>query len=291
MSYTTLIAVPELQALQQSGKPWMVFDVSFDLADTAKGEAQFLESHIAGAHYAHLDRNLSAKGQSDAASGGRHPLPSTARFWRWLTSIGFERNMQAVVYDRQGSMFCARLWWMLRASGHSAVAVLDGGFAAWLAAGGAAASGQAAQTPSAANLEQNRPLAPEYTAQAATDFVANQIGKSSTLILDARAAPRYRGEVEPLDRVAGHIPGALNRPFNDNFAADGRFKSAEQLREEFTALLAGRAPSQVVHHCGSGVTATPNVLAMEIAGLGGSQLYAGSWSEWSSDPKRPVAQG
>jgi thiosulfate/3-mercaptopyruvate sulfurtransferase len=292
--YTTLITASELQAQQEGGKPLMVFDVSFDLADTAKGELQFAQSHIAGARYAHLDRHLSAKGDADAASGGRHPLPAPQKFWAWLTSIDFTPDMQAVVYDRQGCMFCARLWWMLRASGHSAVAVLDGGFAAWQAAGGAVQagpSGPARNLADGASFESNRHDPSVYSHQVATDFVANIIGNPGTLILDARAGARYRGEVEPLDRVAGHIPGALNRPFTDNFKADGTFKSAEQLRAEFDALLAGRTPAQVVHHCGSGVTATPNVLAMELAGLSGSQLYAGSWSEWSSDPARPVAQG
>jgi thiosulfate/3-mercaptopyruvate sulfurtransferase len=284
--FKTLISAEQLQALQASGKPLMVFDVSFDLANPAAGQAQYAQKHIAGALYAHLDRNLSAKGAPDAASGGRHPLPSRKKFAAWLSSIGFANNMQAVVYDRQGCMFCARLWWMLRWCGHEAAAVLDGGLQAWEAAGGALRAG--AEPP---RTESNYQLAGVNTAQAAIEFVATQISNPSAAIIDARAPARFRGEVEPLDPVAGHIPGALNRPFGDNFSADGKFKSAAQLRSELDQLLAGRDPAQVIHHCGSGVTATPNVLAMEIAGYPPTQLFAGSWSEWCSDPARPVAQG
>jgi thiosulfate/3-mercaptopyruvate sulfurtransferase len=284
--FKTLISAEQLQALHSSGAPLMVFDVSFDLANPAAGELQYAQKHIAGAVYAHLDQNLSAKGSPDAASGGRHPLPSREKFAAWLSSIGFANNMQAVVYDRQGCMFCARLWWMLRWCGHEAVAVLDGGLQAWEAAGGALGTAAGPQ-----RTQSNYLLAGVNTAQAAIELVASQLGNPHTTIIDARAPARFRGEVEPLDPVAGHIPGALNRPFGDNFTADGKFKSPEQLRQEFDQLLAGRDPAQVIHHCGSGVTATPNVLAMEIAGYPPTQLFAGSWSEWCSDPARPVAQG
>ena len=284
--FTTLISAEQLQTLQQSKSPLMVFDVSFDLANPATGEAQYAQSHIPGAVHAHLDRHLSARGDPTAASGGRHPMPSREKFAAWLGSVGLTNNMQAVVYDRQNCMFAGRLWWMLRWCGHDAVAVLDGGLQAWEAAGGAVRAGVEPQ-----NLKSNYLLASELTAQAAIEFVANQMGKPHTTIIDARAPARYRGEVEPLDPVAGHIPGALNRPFSDNFTAEGKFKSAEQLRREFDLLLAGRDPVQVIHHCGSGVTATPNILAMQIAGYPPTQLFAGSWSEWCSDPARPVAQG
>jgi thiosulfate/3-mercaptopyruvate sulfurtransferase len=175
---------------------------------------------------------------------------------------------------------------MLQWAGHANVAVLDGGLQAWQAAGGALEHGAATQrSPS------NFALAPAQRALAAMEDVAKQLGRESQTLIDARSAPRFRGEVEPLDPVAGHIPGALNRVFTSNFAPDGRFKQAEQLRAEFSALLGSRDPSTVVHHCGSGVSAIPNLLAMEIAGLGPTALFAGSWSEWCSEPGNPVAQG
>lgn len=284
--YTTLITPEQLQALQTSGQPLMVFDCSFDLANTALGQQQYQEGHIPGAVYAHLDTALSAKGQPDARSGGRHPLPSREKFAAWLGAQGFGNGMQAVVYDRQGAHYCGRMWWMLKWLGHEAVAVLDGGWPAWTAAGGAVARGNEPSRPTSTFTP-----GPEGARLATTDQVQRQLGADAQTIVDARATPRFKGEVEPLDPVAGHIPGALNRPFTGNFLPDGRFKPAAQLRAEFDALLAGRTPDSVVHHCGSGVTATPNILAMEIAGLGRPALYAGSWSEWCSDPARPVAKG
>ena len=284
--YTTLITAEQLQALQISGQPLMVFDCSFDLTNTGLGTRQYLDAHIPGAVYAHLDTALSAKGQPDARSGGRHPLPSRERFAAWLGAQGFSNGMQAVVYDRQGAHYCGRLWWMLKWLGHEAVAVLDGGWPAWAAAGGAVASGA-----EPAGQATSFTPGPENAKLATTQTVLNQLGRSSQTVVDARANPRFKGEVEPLDPVAGHIPGALNRPFLSNFGADGKFKPAAELRAEFDALLAGRDPASIVHHCGSGVTATPNILAMEIAGLGRATLYAGSWSEWCSDPARPVANG
>ena len=286
MPYDLLISATQVQALQAAGQPLLVFDCSFDLTQPEAGWQQYTQTHIAGAVYAHLDRDLSAKGAHDAASGGRHPLPSRERFAQWAASAGLNHGMQAVVYDRQGTNYCGRLWWMLRWAGHKDVAVLDGGLAAWQAAGGAVASGLPTPRP-AGNFSLGAALVPLVT----TAQVQASLGQSSTTVIDARAPARYRGEVEPLDPVAGHIPGALNRPFASNMDADGRFKSAAQLRQEFLALLDGREPAGVVHHCGSGVSAVPNVLAMAIAGLGTTGLYAGSWSEWCSDPARPVARG
>ena len=287
--FTTLISTTELQALLTSGQPHMVFDCSFDLMQPDAGAAQYLEAHIPGAVYAHLDTALSAKGDravTGAASGGRHPLPSRENFASWLGSVGFDNTMQAVVYDRQGANYCGRLWWMLKWLGHDNVAVLDGGLQAWQAAGGAVANG-----PEVPKNKSNYALAPVGYAQAAIETVANDLGRATQTLIDARGAPRFRGEVEPLDPVAGHIPGALNRPFTSNFGADGKFKPAEQLRTEFLALLGDRDPATVVHHCGSGVSAVPNLLAMEVAGLGRTALFAGSWSEWSNNPALPVAQG
>lgn len=284
--YTTLISAAQLQALAAGGAPLRVFDCSFDLMQPGAGEQHYLQAHIPGAHYADLNRDLSAKGAPDAASGGRHPLPAREKFAAWLGSIGFANGMQAVVYDRNGCNYCARLWWMLKWCGHEAVAVLDGGLQAWQGAGLPVQSGPQQPYPAAVfALKASRP------ALASVGDVASQLGAPTQTLIDARAPARFRGEVEPLDPVAGHIPGALNRPFSQNLDANGLFKPATTLRAEFDTLLAGRDPTTVVHHCGSGVSALPNLLAMELAGLGRTALFAGSWSEWCNDPARPVATG
>ena len=291
MSYTTLISCDQLKALQQQGRPLRVFDCSFDLMKPQAGQQQYIESHVAGALHADLDTALSAghgKGDPDSttASGGRHPLPTREAFARWLAANGVSGDTQVVVYDRQGANYCGRLWWMLKWCGHEAVAVLDGGLQAWVASGGATASGpQIAASPG--NFTLSVPRAELVDA----GQVLSRLGRPAQTLIDARALPRFKGEVEPLDPVAGHIPGALNRPFGQNLGADGKFKPADELKAEFAALLAGRDPASVVHHCGSGVSAVPNILAMEVAGMGRSALYAGSWSDWCSDTSRPMARG
>ena len=284
--YTTLITVEQLKALQASGAPLMVFDCSFELMNPEAADRLYAQGHIAGAVQAHLDRNLSARDASDAVNGGRHPLPRREVFAEWLSDIGFDNTMQAVVYDRNGANYCGRLWWMLKWAGHEAVAVLDGGLQAWEADGGPMQT----QVPDA-RATGRFALQPEKAVLATTASVAANLGRPTQTVLDARATPRFRGEVEPLDPVAGHIPGALNRPFGLNLGPDGRFKRPEVLRAELETLLAGRDPASVVHHCGSGVSAVPNVLGMEIAGLGRAALYAGSWSEWCNTPGLPCAQG
>ena len=282
MPASPLISAADLRTLIASGAPLMVFDCSFDLTDTEWGIARYHAAHIPGAVYAHLDRDLSAAG-GPGVSGGRHPLPTRERFAAWLASVGLADGMQAVAYDRSGGMTAVRLWWMLQWLGHGAVAVLDGGFAAWQAAGGAVTDGiEAPRAPGRFTLRA--PLVALRTA----DEVLAQLASAHQTVLDARAAERYRGEVEPLDPVAGHIPGALNRPWTDNLGPDGRFKSAAQLRGEFAALLHGHDPASVVHQCGSGVSAIHNLLAMQLAGYPPTTLYAGSWSEWCSDAARPV---
>ncbi|MFC7408139.1 sulfurtransferase [Hydrogenophaga atypica] len=286
--FTTLIDVAQLQALIASGQPLLVFDCSFDLTSPAAGEQQFEQAHIPGAVYAHLDRDLSDKtAAADAASGGRHPLPSRETFAAWLRSVGLSADMQVVVVDRQGANYCGRLWWMLKWCGHEAVAVLDGGLQAWQAAGGSVASGPDKTSRPTGDFT----LSPARARLVSAQQLFEQLGHPDQVVLDARATPRFRGEVEPLDPVAGHIPGALNRPFGLNLTQDGHFKSAAELRQEFDTLLAGRDPASVVHHCGSGVSAIPNVLGMEIAGLGRAALFAGSWSEWCNTPGLPMAQG
>ena len=294
--YSTLISAEQLRELMASKARLMVFDCSFDLMDHAAGEKQYLHAHIPGAVYAHLEHALADPPQpdprgnllphADAASGGRHPLPSRGKFAMWLSGVGFANDMQAVVYDRNGNNYCGRLWWMLKWAGHEAVAVLDGGLQAWRAAGGELRAGT---EPS--HFQSNFEPRPPLRTLVSTAQVARALGEPTQTLIDARAAPRFRGEVEPLDPVAGHIPGALNRPFASNLGPDGRFKPPQQLRAEFEALLADRDPRGVVHHCGSGVSAVPNLLAMELAGFGPTALYAGSWSEWCRDPRLPVEKG
>jgi thiosulfate/3-mercaptopyruvate sulfurtransferase len=293
--YTNLISVAHLRDLQSRGAPLMIFDCTFDLSAPAAGEEQYRLAHIPGAVYAHLDHALSDEGvpgadgkrhpHPDAASGGRHPLPSREKFAVWLSSVGFSNDMQAVAYDRNGMTYCGRLWWMLKWLGHDAAAVLDGGLQAWQRDGG-----EVTDRVELSHFQSNFEVRPSLVKLVRTQDVLGGLGGSQTVI-DARAAQRYRGEVEPLDPVAGHIPGALNRPYPDNFAGDGRMKPPEQLRAEFERLLAGRDAASLVHHCGSGVSSVPNLLAMEVAGLAPGALYAGSWSEWCSDPSRPVEKG
>ena len=286
MHYTHLISVDELKALHASDAPLLVFDCSSELGNPDKADAMFAEKHIAGAVQAHLERDLSAHDPANAFNGGRHPLPKRELFAQTLQALGFDNAMQAVVYDRNGANYCGRLWWMLKWAGHDAVAVLDGGLQAWEAAGGAVESG-----PPPRRARGQFALKPALRRLVHTDEVLQQLGRPTQTLIDARGAARYRGETEPLDPVAGHIPGALNRPFTDNLGADGRFKPREQLQAEFDALLAGRDAVGVVHHCGSGVSAVPNVLAMELAGYPPAALYGGSWSEWSRTPGLPMAQG
>ena len=282
--FTTLIQAPELRALLDTGPPVLVMDCSFDLTKPDAGRQQFEAAHVPGAVYVHLDTDLSDK--TRPASEGRHPLPSPAVFAARMAALGVGHHTQVVVMDRQGINFCGRLWWMLRWCGHEAVAVLDGGLQAWMAAGGALQGG-----PAAARAPGDFSARPPLTTALDTAAVATRLRQGDLTVIDARAAPRFRGEVEPLDPVAGHIPGALNRPFTENLQADGRFKPAGVLRAEFERLLGGRDAAQVVHQCGSGVSAVPNLLAMEVAGLGRAALYPGSWSAWCNTEGMPCARG
>jgi thiosulfate/3-mercaptopyruvate sulfurtransferase len=294
-AYTTLIAASELAALLASGPKPVVIDTSFDLADTGAGERRFAASHLRGSRYLHLDRDLSG---TKTGRNGRHPLPERAAFARTVGALGITPTTQVVCLDAQGGVYAARLWWMLRWLGHEAVAVLDGGIQAWQRAGGALVAngadesdaegtGQGAFEAGAATVPYpDRPsLAPSI------DAVGVARRAPRVAVLDARSGERFRGEAEPIDPVAGHIPGALNRFHKHNLAESGGFKAPAVLRDELTALLADRAPAEVIHSCGSGVTACHNLLAMEHAGLAGSLLYPGSWSEWSADPERPIARG
>lgn len=280
--YSTLISVDQLKALQNSGTPFIVFDCTFDLMSPTSGHTQYLEQHISGALHADLDQHLATHDAAKRVNAGRHPLPKREIFAAWLQQAGVNSNAQVVVYDRNGMNYCGRLWWMLKWCGHEAVAALDGGLQAWVASGGSVSKGDEVKLGQG-DFALQAPLV--QLVETATLF--GQLKQDTQTIVDARSAPRFRGEVEPLDPVAGHIPGALNRPFTSNLNEQGFFKSSAELRAEFAALLGQAKPESVVHHCGSGVSAVPNVLAMEVAGLGRTALYAGSWSEWCNTPGMP----
>jgi len=277
---TPLVSPEQLRAALEAGAPPLIIDCSFDLADPAAGERSFAAGHLPGAVYANLDTQLA--GEKNGRNG-RHPLPPRADWAATLARLGVTPGRAVVVYDAQGGMYAARAWWMLLWAGHRAASVLDGGLGAWKAAGGELESG--AVTPTAASAPY--PLGQSLVRDVDADTLQKSLGRVT--VLDARAGERYRGEVEPLDKRAGHIPGARSRFFKDNLDERGRFKPAAELHAAFAAF--GAAPAQVVHQCGSGVTACHNLLAMEVAGLAGSVLYPGSWSEWSADPARPVAIG
>jgi thiosulfate/3-mercaptopyruvate sulfurtransferase len=281
--YTTLISAPELAAhIDNPG--WVILDCRHDLANLAAGREAYAAGHIPGALFADVESDLSgAKRGADGQFHGRHPLPERAAFIDTLRSWGIGDDTQVVACDAHGGMFAARLWWMLRWVGHPAVAVLDGGIAAWQAAGLPLSSEVPRRAPG--SIADKGQLAGTVTA---ADLLAN-IGSGERTVIDARAPDRFRGENETIDPVGGHIPGAKSRFFKDNLQADGRFKDAAQLRDEWRELVSD--PASAVMQCGSGVTACHNLLALEIAGMPGAALYPGSWSEWCSDPARPVATG
>ncbi|WP_322999546.1 sulfurtransferase [Castellaniella sp.] len=267
----------------------LVFDVRHDLADHQAGRRAYEAGHIPGALYLDHETQLCAP---RTGRNGRHPLPDRADFAALLRAQGLTARSDVVVYDAGNSMFAAHLWWMLRWLGHESVAVLDGGWAAWQALGGAVDTGPRTASVSEAQALQGLVLTgpPSMPAVDARAVLSN-LDEPRFTVLDARAPERFSGEVEPMDPVGGHIPGALNRPFVQNVESDGRFKPAARLRQEFETLLGGRLDHGIVHQCGSGITACHNLFAMELAGLRGSALYPGSWSEWCSDPERPVARG
>ena len=277
-----LITVEELSAM--FGKEdVLVVDCRKELSAPESGRVAWSTAHIPGAIYADLDTDLSDLSKQGL---GRHPLPDESAFSERLSRWGWKLDRPLIAYDDAGgALAAARLWWMLRLVGGKSLSVLDGGWSAWKSSGLAIESSQ--QVPAGA------PLSVHYDSTQLVGYEALQSGldDGSICLLDARGAPRYRGEVEPLDRVAGHVPGARNRPFSDNLGAGGRFKTADQLAEEFQAIMGERTAKSVVHMCGSGVTACHNLLAMEVAGLHGSRLFASSWSGWSSDPDRAVRIG
>ena len=266
--------------LEKNLPHYRVFDCRHDLMKPELGEQQYKEGHIPGALFASLDRDLSA---SKTGKNGRHPLPEPGQFEKWLEKTGLTPKDQVVCYDAGNGVMAARLWWMLRWIGHDNVAVLDGGFAKWVKEGRRTTADVPLFTPLNYPIKLRKDLAVDV------DFVSRNL--KNIFLLDARTPARYRGEQEPIDPAAGRIPGAKNRSSGDNVSAQGTFKPAAELKKDFQSVLGKSAPSEAVHYCGSGVSACHNLLAMEIAGLKGGKLYAGSWSEWSADPKRPQEKG
>jgi thiosulfate/3-mercaptopyruvate sulfurtransferase len=280
MPFTTLVGTTELAA-HLDDPAWVILDCRHDLARPDSGAQEYAKAHVPGAHFLHLDRDLAAP---PTGKNGRHPLPEPQAFMRKLGAAGVDTSKQVVAYDAKISVYASRLWWMLRWLGHDKVAVLDGGYAKW--------------------TKEGRPVSDAIPQPALADFagrlramsvdaaaVLGSIGRPGSVLVDARSPDRFRGENETLDPVGGRIPGSINRFFRDNLGANACFKPAAELAGDYRALLGEAAPGTVVHSCGSGVSACHNLLAMEIAGLSGSRLYPGSWSEWCSDPGRPTEKG
>ena len=282
MSLRTLVTPDELFA-HLDDPDWMILDCRHSLADADHGRREYELAHVPGAVHAHLEEDLS--GPIIPGTTGRHPLPAVADLARTLGTWGVDERVQVVVYDDMGGAMAGRLWWMLGWVGHDAVALLDGGWRRWRA------EGRPVTAEVAARPERTFTAAPRPERVVPAADVLGGLGDASALLIDARAGERYRGEVEPLDPVAGHIPGAVCADFEENLTPDGTFKSPEQLRKRFRAILGDTPPEHSLCYCGSGVTACHNLLAMEHAGLSGGRLYADSWSHWITDPDRPVERG
>ena len=278
MTHTTLISVPDL-AQHLDDPAFVIFDCRHELTNPEFGIKAYAQSHIPNARFAYVDRDLAAP---LTGRNGRHPLPDPDVFADWLSRMGVSNGKQVVGYDNAAGVYGSRLWWMLRWMGHQGVAVLDGGWQAWLAAG----------QPVTAEVPMPKPSRFTGTAQKSpvdAKYVLEHLHSPDMVLIDARANDRYHGQNETIDPIGGHIPGALNRFFKDNLTPQGCFKSPEQLRDDFRPFVGNGSPEKIVSQCGSGVTACHNLLAMEIAGLKGGRLYPGSWSEWIAEPSRPRA--
>ena len=280
MNYSTVISCADLAA-HLHDPDWRIIDCRHQLSDVGYGEKVYANGHLPGAFFFHLDRDLSSP---MTGSNGRHPLPDVSLLAGKLGLAGVTGKTQVIVYDDAGGMIAGRLWWLLRWLGHDKVALLDGGIGQWLKEGRPLSEEPASSLPVVFAVNQR-----DWVVTA--DAVLANIDEGEFCVVDARSPDRYRGENETLDPVGGHIPGALNRFFRDNLNAEGLFRSAAELRNEFLTLRGDFSPAQAVMQCGSGVSACHNLLAMEIAGLHGARLYAGSWSEWCSDPGRPIQTG
>lgn len=279
MPFTTLVSSFQL-AQHLDDSDWIIFDCRHDLAEPEAGRRSYAEFHLPGAYFLHLDQDLSGP---LSGKNGRHPLPAPEAFAARLGACGMDNSKQAVAYDASGNMYAARLWWMLRWLGHENAAVLDGGLSKWIKEG----------RPMTDALPRSKPA--QFTGAPRknwvdADFVEAHLNNPEMFLIDGRSPERFMGIGETLDPVGGHIPGAVNRFFKDNLDTQGCFKPAQELQRAFAGLMGGARPKEVVHQCGSGVTACHNLLAMEIAGLTGSRLYPGSWSEWCTGPSRPIAK-
>lgn len=279
--YKTLVTVDTLKTYLHDPH-WMIFDCRFQLDNPAWGRGEYDQSHVPGAMYAHLDDDLAAP---KTGTTGRHPLPDPDDFVQWLGEHGVDADKQVVAYDQDGGMYASRLWWMLRWLGHESAAVLNGGWAAWNAAGYPVSDERVEAKPATFKARVRDDL------WLTSDQLVSALEANQVRLIDARGAPRFRGETEPLDPVAGHVPGAVNLPFMGSLDERGHFKDAQALKERFESVIGDAPASQVVHMCGSGVTACHSLLAMEVAGLEDSRIYPGSWSEWITDPERPVETG
>jgi thiosulfate/3-mercaptopyruvate sulfurtransferase len=277
---TTIVSTDALST--RLGRDWVVVDCRFDLQNEHWGHEQYVVAHIPGAVYASLSHDMAG---AKTGTNGRHPLPSLDALSATLGRLGITRGTQVIAYDQDSGMYASRLWWMLRYAGHDAVAVLDGGWAKWIREGRQTRAGDETRSPA------TFVAAPRPEMRVSVDEVSAQLGTSGTLLVDARAPERYEGQTEPIDRVPGHIPGAVNRHYRSNAGDDFTLRPPEELRAQFLEVLGTHTPSQTVMYCGSGVTACQNLLAMAHAGLPGARLYAGSWSEWSADPTRPIEKG
>jgi thiosulfate/3-mercaptopyruvate sulfurtransferase len=280
VSHRTLISTELLAS--HLGDGWVIVDCRYDLQNESWGRHEYRAAHVPGAVYASLGEDLAGP---RTGQNGRHPLPSVEALADTFGRLGVSKDVQVVAYDQDSGMYAARLWWSLRYLGHDAVAVLDGGWAKWTREGRPTASGDESRTP-----VTFRP-APRPEMRLSVEEVAGRIGDPAMVLVDARAPERFEGRSEPIDRAAGHIPGALNHFFKTNIGDDGMMRAPEALRRTFADVLKGHAPSDAVMYCGSGVTACQNLLAMEHSGLPGARLYVGSWSEWSADPSRPTEKG
>ena len=278
MASRTLVSTDVL-ASRLADPTWVIVDCRFRLDDVAWGEREYAAGHIPGASYAHLDRDLSGP---KTGTNGRHPLPDVRALADTLGRLGIAGGRQVVAYDQDAGVYASRLWWLLRWMGHDAVAVLDGGYAKWSSEG------------RATSAVSSRPMAtifdgvPRPDMMIGVDALRSGVEDTTRRLVDARAPERYAGTIEPIDKVAGHIPTAVNHFFRRNLDSAGLFRTPAELRAEWRETIGAAAPGHIVCYCGSGVTACHNLLALEHAGLSGAKLYPGSWSEWSSDPARPV---
>lgn len=280
MDYRTIVSAEELQR-DLADPALVIFDCRHELMNPDAGAGAYAQSHLPGARFAHSETDLAGP---KTGRNGRHPLPDPQAFMGWLGGSGADTAKQIIAYDFATGSSAARLWWLLRWVGHERAAVLDGGWEGWVKAG-------LPVTPDPPRIAATTFAGEPRPIWVDVGFVSSHLGDPSVVVLDARTPERFQGLTEPIDPVAGHIPGARNRLFKDNLTADGRFRPAQELRQAFMGVLGAAGPEHVVHQCGSGVSACSNLLAMEIAGLKGSRLYPGSWSEWVADPSRPVAKG